>query len=155
VLAWNRAANEIFAFSRLPEEDRNILITVLTVPATRRLFGAAWADEAKRIVGQFRAARDLWADDPAFVTLLERLHRQCPEFGRWWKAHDIRGAATGIKSLLHPKKGLIRLSHASFQANDDPALRRVAIRRAIHVPRRVWDRDTPHNLASTTGDGQD
>src|SRR5882724_8416501 len=36
VLAWNKAAEEIFAFSRLPEEDRNILILILTKPATRR-----------------------------------------------------------------------------------------------------------------------
>src|SRR5436190_574651 len=49
VLAWNAAAEEIFAFSRLPEEDRNTLICVLTNPDTRRLFGATWADEAKRI----------------------------------------------------------------------------------------------------------
>src|SRR3982075_1682079 len=46
VLAWNAAAEEIFAFSRLAEEDRNSLISVLTNPNTRRLFGASWAEEA-------------------------------------------------------------------------------------------------------------
>jgi PAS domain-containing protein len=125
VLAWNRAAEEIFAFSRVPEDDRNILITVLTQPATRQLFGAEWEETARRIVGQFRATHDLWADDPAFVALLQRLRRDCPEFGRWWKAHDVRGSAAGVKKLRHPKKGVLRLSHASFQANDDPALRLV------------------------------
>ena len=40
VLAWNTAAAEIFAFDRLAEDDRNILICVFTNPATRRLFGA-------------------------------------------------------------------------------------------------------------------
>src|SRR3984893_10311826 len=43
VLAWNKAAEEIFAFGRVPEEDRNILISVLTNPTTRRRFGASWA----------------------------------------------------------------------------------------------------------------
>src|SRR5205085_9027765 len=42
VLAWNKAADEIFAFSRVPEADRNTLISVLTKPATRRLFGTGW-----------------------------------------------------------------------------------------------------------------
>src|SRR6266481_8022033 len=42
VLAWNSAADEIFAFSRLAEEDRNTLISVLTNPHTRGLFGSAW-----------------------------------------------------------------------------------------------------------------
>ena len=125
VLAWNKAAEEIFAFSRLPEQDRNILILILINPATRRLFGAGWSDEAKRIVAQFRATHDLWAGDPAFVDLLERLRRGSPEFATWWKAHDIRAAASGRKQMSHPKKGMLRFEHASFQANDDPALKLV------------------------------
>src|SRR6266498_2511462 len=28
VLAWNKAAEEVFAFSRLPEEDRNVLVII-------------------------------------------------------------------------------------------------------------------------------
>ncbi len=125
VLAWNAAADEIFAFSRLAEQDRNILICMLTRPATRRLFGAAWTDEAKRMVAQFRATHDLWAGDPAFVALLERLRQGSPEFAIWWPAHDIRSVAAGQKSMSHPKKGAISFEYASFQANDDPALKLV------------------------------
>ncbi len=123
VLAWNKAAEEIFAFSRMDEADRNILVSVLTNPATRKLFGATWADEARRIVAMFRATHDLWADDPAFRDLLERLRKGCPEFSGWWKAHDIKGAAAGIKTMKHPRKGVLRFAHASFQSNDDPALK--------------------------------
>ncbi len=125
VLAWNAAADEIFASSRLAEQDRNILICMLTRPATRRLFGAAWTDEAKRMVAQFRATHDLWAGDPAFVALLERLRQGSPEFAIWWPAHDIRSVAAGQKSMSHPKKGAISFEYASFQANDDPALKLV------------------------------
>jgi len=123
VLAWNKAADEIFAFSRLPEEDRNTLVCMLTNPATRRLFGPGWADEARRMVAQFRATHDLWADDPAFVDLLARLREGCVEFAGWWKAHDIKPVAAGRKLMKHPKRGLLRVEHASFQANDDPALK--------------------------------
>ena len=125
LLAWNAAAEDIFAFGRLPEGDRNILICVLTNPATRRLFGTSWAGEARRMVAQFRATHDLWAGDPAFRDLLARLHRDCPEFADWWEAHDVRGIATGQKLLSHPKKGRLRLEYTSFQANDDPALKLV------------------------------
>jgi transcriptional regulator with XRE-family HTH domain len=125
VLAWNKPAEEIFAFSRVAEDDRNILVSVLTNPATRRLFGARWAEEAKRIVAQFRTTHDLWAEDPAFRDLLDRLRRGCPEFTGWWKAHDIRGAAAGVKVVKHPRKGVLRFAHASFQCNDDPALKLV------------------------------
>jgi transcriptional regulator with XRE-family HTH domain len=123
VLAWNKAAEDIFAFGRVPEDERNILISVLTNPVTRRRFGAKWAEQAKAILAQFRATHDLWADDPAFRDLLERLQAGCPEFAGWWKAHDIKGSAAGVKTIKHPKKGVLRFEHASFQANDDPALR--------------------------------
>ena len=125
ILAWNAAAEEIFAFGRLAEDDRNTLICVLTNPQTRRLFGSGWADEAKRMVAQFRATHDLWAGDPAFLELLDRLRQGCPEFTGWWEAHDIKSIAGGRKLLKHPKKGLLRFEHASFQANDDPALKLV------------------------------
>jgi transcriptional regulator with XRE-family HTH domain len=123
LLAWNVAASEIFAFDRLAEEDRNILVSMLTGEGARKLFGVAWAEEAKRMVAQFRGTHDLWADDPAFRDLIERLRLGCPEFTKWWKAHDIRNAGTGEKVLNHPTKGVLRFEHASFQANDDPALK--------------------------------
>jgi transcriptional regulator with XRE-family HTH domain len=123
VLAWNAAADDIFAFGRMAEEDRNTLVCMLTNPATRRLFGAGWADEARRMVAQFRATHDLWAGDPAFRRLLERLHEGSHEFAGWWEAHDIGKAAAGQKRMHHPKKGALRFEYASFQANDDPALK--------------------------------
>ncbi len=62
VLVWNSAVAEFFDFSNLTEEDRNLLIYMLTDPDARRLFGTTWPDEAKRIVAQFRASHDLWGD---------------------------------------------------------------------------------------------
>jgi len=125
VLAWNAAAADIFAFDRIPEEDRNTLLLVLTNRKTRALFGAGWADEAKRMVAQFRATHDLWSRDPAFVRLLERLRAGCPEFNAWWKTHDLRATTTGRKRLTHPRKGAVRFRYSSFQANDDPNLKLV------------------------------
>ncbi len=126
ILAWNAAAAEIFTdFDRLPEADRNILVYALTDPDARHLFGPTWASEAKRMVAQFRSAHDLWAGDPAFVALLARLRKDSPEFTTWWEAHDIRSVAAGQKQLVHPKRGSLRFEYASFQANDDPALKLV------------------------------
>lgn len=125
LLAWNVASAEVFGFDRLAEADQNILILLLTRPESRKLFGARWAEEARRIVGQFRATHDLWADDPAFRELLARLRQDCPEFAGWWKAHDVRAAATGEKVLRHARLGTLRFEHASFQSNDDPAIKLV------------------------------
>jgi transcriptional regulator with XRE-family HTH domain len=124
VLAWNAAASDIFAdLAREAEDERNVLVHMLTHPGARRLFGPGWADEARRMLAQFRATHDLFASDPAFVDLLDRLRRGCPEFSAWWEAHDIRGATGGRKVLHHPLKGLLTFEYATFQANDDPALK--------------------------------
>ena len=125
VLAWNAAADEIFAFGRMAEEERNVLMRMFTRPATKRLFGSGWEQEARRMIAQFRSNYDLFAGDPAFESLLDKLRTESAEFSVWWRGHDVRGAAAGAKRLYHPKKGELKLDYASFQSNDDPALKLV------------------------------
>lgn len=126
VLAWNEATIDVFTdFGRIAEADRNILVYMLIHPGARRLFGSGWAAEAKRMVAQFRLTHDLWAGDPAFRDLLSTLRRGCPEFTSWWEAHDIRSVVAGRKRLHHPKRGLLTFEYATFQSNDDPALKLV------------------------------
>ena len=124
VLAWNTAACEMLTdLCRVPDEDRNILVWMLTMPDARRVFGTGWRDEAKRMIAVFRATHDLWAGDPAFVALLERLRQGSPEFVEWWDTHDIRSATAGRKVLYHPTKGARLFEYTSFQSNDDPSLK--------------------------------
>ena len=123
VLAWNEAAEQIFGFGRLPEDERNTLILALCTQHARDLFGGDWKEQAKRMVAQFRATHDLWAGDPAFVDLIERLRRGNREFQSWWAAHDVRSPSAGQKVLRHPNRGKLALQYASFQPSDDPALK--------------------------------
>ena len=76
------------------------------------------------MVTQFRAAHDLWAGDPAFAGLVKRLARDSREFARWWNAHDVGEARAGRK-VLHRANRAFPFVYASFQSNDDPALRLV------------------------------
>lgn len=75
------------------------------------------------MVALFRATHDLWAGDSAFLDLLERLRQGSPEFADWWETHEIRGGGAGRKLLNHPQKGLLHFEYATFQANDNPALK--------------------------------
>ena len=127
VLAWNAAADELFGFGQLPEEDRNILVFALTNPAAQRLFDSNWANEARRVLAKFRATYDLWSSDPAFVSLIARLGRDCPHFSAWWEAHDVRAAAGSRKMLHGPGKSPTRFDFTTFQVNDSPALQLVVL----------------------------
>ncbi|MGY3291420.1 transcriptional regulator with XRE-family HTH domain [Bradyrhizobium sp. LM3.6] len=53
VLAWNEAAEEVFGFGQLPEQDRNTLLLVMTNKQTRKFYGAGWNDVAKSMVAMF------------------------------------------------------------------------------------------------------
>lgn len=124
VLCWNAAAADMLVdFAAVAPEDRNILLFMFTQPAARRCFGEGWGEEARRMVAQFRTTYDLWARDAAFAGLLARLQAGSTAFAELWAAHDIRNVALGRKTLHHPRKGARLYDYATFQANDDPALK--------------------------------
>ncbi|NTY34865.1 helix-turn-helix transcriptional regulator [Burkholderia diffusa] len=123
ILAWNAAAAELLGFDRLAEADRNILVYMFVEPHARRLFAGSWADEARRMIALFRTNHDLHANDPAFIALVERLRASSDEFAKWWDAHDVRSGVSGQKVFAHAQRGTQRYEYATFQANDDPALK--------------------------------
>ncbi|MFH8383508.1 helix-turn-helix transcriptional regulator [Kitasatospora sp. NPDC018058] len=124
LLAWNTAATELFTdFGRLPDEDRNVLVYLLLAPQARQLFGPGWTEHAKHAVAQFRTTYDQWAHDPGFNDLVKRLLDNCPQFAEWWNQHDVIGSGAGCKTLHHPTMGRQSYHYATFQANEDPALK--------------------------------
>jgi transcriptional regulator with XRE-family HTH domain len=125
VRVWNDAADAMFDFSSQRTEDQNILIFLLANEKGRALFDADWASEAKRMVSIFRAAYDQRLGDSQFEALAKRLSDQCPEFGAWWTTYDIKMPTAGAKTVRPPGQPLMQLRYATFQSNDDPALRLV------------------------------
>lgn len=125
VLAWNAAACAALTdFARMPEAERNILTFTLTDPDARRVFGAGWGELAARMVAQFRTTYDLWAGDSAFTNLVQDMRARSPEFIAWWDAHDVSSSSgTGEKVLVGATNGPLLYEYATFQANDDPALK--------------------------------
>lgn len=124
MLAWNDATAEIFAdFGAVPKADRNLLLFMFSDPRARTLFGDGWSRFARGMLAQFRAVHDLWAGDPAFAALVDRLRASGREFEAWWQDHEVRAPLSGRKTLHHPTLGALSFDHASFQANDNPALK--------------------------------
>jgi transcriptional regulator with XRE-family HTH domain len=121
----NDAADAMFDFSSQRPEDQNILIFLLVGEQGKALFDADWADEARRMVSIFRTAYDQRLGDPQFEALAKRLSDQCPEFGAWWTTYDIKMPTGGAKTVRPIGQPLMQLRYATFQSNDDPALRLV------------------------------
>jgi len=124
VLAVNAAALDMYGGGfleggKLP----NIVAFVLTSPAGRALFGEGWEAQARRMVAQFRVAYDAFAGDPAFAALVAELEAGCPAFRGWWEAHDVRAAPSGVKRLRHAARGWTTYEYATFQCNENPAVK--------------------------------
>lgn len=124
LLAWNGAAVDLLAdFGLRATGERNILLFMFADPEARRLFGAGWAEEARRMLSLFRVTHDLWPGDASFVDLVERLRVGCAEFESWWSDHEVAMPRSGSKRL-HLRSGhTVLYEYATFQANDDPALK--------------------------------
>lgn len=129
ILAWNDAAAQLFDFGAMPPEDRNLLLYILTDLRARVVFGDSWPAEAQRILALFRPTYDVWANDPAFIQLLQRVRAGCVEFEGWWRDHAVRWPLSGSKRLHHPTHGPIHFEYATFQANDD-----VGLKLAVYLP---------------------
>ncbi|WP_407572686.1 helix-turn-helix transcriptional regulator [Deinococcus altitudinis] len=125
LLIWNTAAQALFGFEGEDDAQHNVLAYMFLDPRARELFGADWAAEGRRMVAQFRSTFDVWARDRAFLGLIGRLREGSPEFAAWWDDHDIRPVVSGRKSLRHPSGERCCYEYATFQANDDPALKLV------------------------------
>ena len=124
VLAWNAAASDLLTdFGLSAVGERNMLLFIFTDREARRLFGAGWAEEARRMLSLFRATHDLWPGDPSFYEIVERLRAGCAEFEPWWAEHNVAMPRSGSKRLHLRSGNNVLYAYSTFQANDDPAFR--------------------------------
>lgn len=88
VLAWNAAADKVFAFSSVPTERRNFLWLLFTAPSMRALLDP-WEDQALQILSSFRRDFVRAAQDPDMGALVKDLEKIDTDFRTWWRQHDI------------------------------------------------------------------
>jgi len=123
VLCWNTSADRLFSFSAMAEAERNILHYMLTSPAARSLFGKNWAVEAQRMIALFRTTYDQRRGDPLFEEIVSSLTAASAEFSDWWSSYRVTVPSSGRKTLRLAESNGITFIYATFQANDDPALK--------------------------------
>ncbi|MEU1201632.1 helix-turn-helix transcriptional regulator [Streptomyces sp. NPDC005813] len=109
ILGWNLAAAEWYDdFGRLPENRRNFLWWMFTSPeAPERIVD--WATEAQDLVGQFRVGAAALPGHGRIPDLIAEVERISPQFARLWREHYVSGPARRIRSLRHPRHGVVRM----------------------------------------------
>jgi transcriptional regulator with XRE-family HTH domain len=114
LLAYNRAYASFFpALESIASEDRNILWLTFTHPEWRAAI-VDRDDVLGRMVAEYRGAMAEHLDDPAWKTLVTRLHRASPEFAAVWERHDVVGVESRTKRARHPEVGHLRLIYTNL-----------------------------------------
>jgi transcriptional regulator with XRE-family HTH domain len=110
LLAYNRVYASFFGdeLERIPIEDRNALWLAFTNPHWQRAI-VDWDESVGYMVAEYRAAMAEHLDEPAWKTLVARLHNASPEFTAFWERHDVQLVETRMKRALHPTAGLLTL----------------------------------------------
>jgi transcriptional regulator with XRE-family HTH domain len=126
LLAWNRVYASFFDdLETIPIEDRNVLWLVFTHPQWQATI-VDWDDVIGRLVAEYRAAMAEHLDDPAWKTLVARLHRASPEFTAFWERHDVQGVESRTKRAMHPVAGLLALDYTNLWVGQQAGVRIVA-----------------------------
>jgi hypothetical protein len=123
VHAWNRAADAVFGWSELTEDERNSLLLVFTRKALRARM-VDWEAVATQMVASFRRNAAPYLGDPGVEALLARLAAS-KEFTRLWQRQEVSARRVGRKAMRHPTLGDLVFDHQAFEVVDAPALRMV------------------------------
>jgi transcriptional regulator with XRE-family HTH domain len=126
LLAYNRVYASFFdEIETIPIEDRNILWLAFTHPQWQATI-VDWDDAVGRLVAEYRAAMAEHLDDPAWKTLVARLHRASGEFTAVWERHDVQGVESRTKRAMHPTAGLLKLDYTNLWIGQQVGIRIVA-----------------------------
>jgi transcriptional regulator with XRE-family HTH domain len=128
-LAWNVPLERLYpGVAQAPVDERNLVWAIFTDPTLRALI-VGWEGEARRVLSQFRAEIVAIAEDPAVVSLVERLMVASPEFADWWPRHDVAGFETHRRTFAHPTAGTLMFDQQQLVPAGEPDLRVV-----VHLP---------------------
>jgi transcriptional regulator with XRE-family HTH domain len=127
LLAFNRVNASFFPnLESLPLEDRNCLWLSFTDPIWREVL-VDWEGSVARMVAEYRATMAEHIDDPAWQTLVDRLHRAAPEFTALWDRHDIGRLTGNVKEMRHPTSGVFRFVYTNLWLEHRPNSRMVVL----------------------------
>lgn len=98
IIAWNPAAQRLFAIDERPAQERNMLWMLFADPQlNERLL--EWEAQAPQILASFRRDYARAPEDEVMRQRVQALERVSPPFRRLWRQHDIHGRCQGRRSF--------------------------------------------------------
>jgi transcriptional regulator with XRE-family HTH domain len=131
ILAWNRAATEIYGdLAAMQGIERNSLFQLFLGRRMRATL-QDWEGHARDCVAKLRVVYASRVDDPWFNELIHLLRARSPEFERWWRDQDIELSQEGVKQYEHPQAGRLVFDYTVLDVVDE---RLAPLRVVTYVP---------------------
>jgi transcriptional regulator with XRE-family HTH domain len=119
VLAWNDLGGAIaFDFAALTPDERNMPRMFFLSDSAREMH-PEWEAVAKELVANLRAETGKYPDDPRLAQLIGELSMHSAEFRKLWAGHGVKEKAHGIKIMLNPIVGELRLRYETLRLQED------------------------------------
>jgi transcriptional regulator with XRE-family HTH domain len=124
VLAWNGAWGRLVTpLGFLDGPSPNLARYVFLHAAARSVY-PDWELAADEQVSRLRSAAVRWGDDEGLAALMDELHA-VPAFAERWAAYGVNEKRRGVKRLVHPDLGELRLAYEVLLLPDDSEQRLV------------------------------
>ncbi|PRP72106.1 transcriptional regulator [Chromobacterium amazonense] len=124
VLAWNKAADCVFRFSRHAPERRNLLWMLFADGPTKALFDP-WKQQAQQVLSHFRRDFVKARQEPNMCSLIQELEEVSPDFRNWWQEQDIHGPDLGWRRLHLDGLGPVAFETTKLTIDENLHLRMV------------------------------
>lgn len=132
ILVWNDAIADLFVdYGALEPHERNTLRLLFLYPPYRTLI-LDWEQMARGMISAFRAARASAHDKKPFDRIITELSDLSDEFRAWWQETHVQGFDEGMKRLMHPTRGLTKLTYVALTPEGRPDLSLVT-----YIPQRA------------------
>jgi hypothetical protein len=126
VLAWNVSFERLARpLGMLDGDPPNLARYVFLNPSASSVF-PDWEHAADEQASRLRAASTRWSADPAFAALIDELSSASEPFALRWSTYDVAEKHRGIKRLVHPEVGDIRVAFEVLGLPDEDEQRLIS-----------------------------
>jgi transcriptional regulator with XRE-family HTH domain len=132
LLGWNANAAALFAgwldTPATPQAGRPNLLRFVFLDDLARTLLVDWEVRARRICAEFRADCRSRLEEPGLQRLVGELAAESPDFGRYWKQHDVIDRQGGQRDFRHPRRGVISYQQLTLHPVEQEALKLVILK---------------------------
>ncbi|MGC4105864.1 MAG: helix-turn-helix transcriptional regulator [Thermomicrobiales bacterium] len=110
IVYWNPASTRLLTdFAHLPEEMRNVVVTMFCIPEMRTVW-VDWEAYARSLVAGMRMmTSQIPSYRAANLRLAADMCARDPLFAEWWQEEGPEVNPTEVKDFLHPRAGMLHL----------------------------------------------